>query len=279
MSQRVALIGKPLRRRHSQVMHDAAFAAAAIDARYELREIDPDALPAFVAETRGSEWYGFQVTAPYKVDVMGLLDVLEPDARAIGAVNSVATDAGRLTGFNTDAPGFRAAVEHLLGGPLTGVTAVVLGAGGVAHAITFALLDAGAERVVVANRDPARADRLVAHFADHRLEPRALGAVDDELPNADLVVNATTVGMLSAGTPVPVERLGASTAVFDCVYVPSETPFVREARARGLRAANGGEMLVAQAAIAFERWTGIGGMESVMRSAVQPLLDDPAVQP
>ena len=279
MSQRVALIGKPLRRRHSQVMHDAAFAAAAIDARYELREIDPDALPAFVAETRGSEWFGFQVTAPYKVDVMGLLDVLEPDARAIGAVNSVATDAGRLTGFNTDAPGFRAAVEHLLGGPLAGVTAVVLGAGGVAHAITFALLDAGAERVVVANRDPARADRLVAHFADQRLDPRPLDAVDDELSNADLVVNATTVGMLSAGTPVPVERLGASTAVFDCVYVPSETPFVHEARARGLRAANGGEMLVAQAAIAFERWTGIDGMEDVMRSAVRPLLDDPAVQP
>lgn len=279
MSQRVALIGKPLRRRHSQVMHDAAFAAAAIDARYELREIDPDALPAFVAETRGSEWFGFQVTAPYKVDVMGLLDVLEPDARAIGAVNSVATDAGRLTGFNTDAPGFRAAVEHLLGGPLAGVTAVVLGAGGVAHAITFALLDAGAERVVVANRDPARADRLVAHFADQRLDPRPLDAVDDELSNADLVVNATTVGMLSAGTPVQVEGLGASTAVFDCVYVPSETPFVREARARGLRAANGGEMLVAQAAIAFERWTGIDGMEDVMRSAVRPLLDDPAVQP
>lgn len=279
MSQRVALIGKPLRRRHSQVMHDAAFAAAAIDARYELCELEPDDLPSFVAETRGSDWYGFQVTAPYKVDVMGLLDELEPDARAIGAVNSVVTDAGRLTGFNTDAPGFRAAAENLVGGSLDGAAAVILGAGGVAHAITYALLEAGAARVVVANRDPARADRLAAHFADQRLHPRALDAVDDALPGADLVVNATTVGMLSPGTAVHVERLGGSTAVFDCVYVPSETPLVREARARGLRASNGGGMLVAQAAIAFERWTGIGGMDEVMRAAVQPLLDDPAVQP
>ncbi len=278
MSRRVALIGKPLRRRHSQVMHDAAFAAAGIDARYELREVDPDELPGFAAETRGAGWYGFQVTAPYKVAVMPLLDEVEPDARAIGAVNSVATAGGRHAGFNTDAPGFRRAVEGLLGGSLRGVDAVVLGAGGVAHAIAYALLDAGASRIVVANRDPARAADLATHFADERLSATALSEVGSQLAAADLVVNATTVGMLSAGTPVPVEQLGSSTAIFDCVYVPSETPFVAEARARGLRAANGGEMLVAQAAIAFERWTGIGGMDEVMRAAVQPLLDDPSAQ-
>ena len=107
--RRVALVGHPLRRRHSQVMHDAAFAAHGIDARYELREIDPDQLTAFVEEVRDPAWFGFQVTAPYKRDVFELVDEVEPQAAAIGAVNSVERrDDGTLVGFNTDAPGFAA---------------------------------------------------------------------------------------------------------------------------------------------------------------------------
>ena len=278
MTRHVALVGKPLRRRHSQLMHDAAFAAAGIDARYELRELEEEELPAFVARARDPDWFGLQVTAPYKRTVMPLLDELEADATAIDAVNSVLTRDGRLIGFNTDAPGFRLAAERLLGRPFSGVNAVVLGAGGAAHAVTYALLDGGAARVTVANRDPARAASLAAHFGDARLEALPLDGIDDRLSAADLVVNATTVGMLSGGTAVAVGQLGAATAVFDCVYVPAETELVRGARARGLRAANGDEMLVAQAAIAFERWTGIGGMETTMRAAIQPLLDDPSTQ-
>ncbi|MEO8511348.1 MAG: shikimate dehydrogenase [Chloroflexota bacterium] len=278
MTRHVALIGQPLRRRHSQVMHDAAFAAAGIDARYELRELEEAELPDFVARARDPDWFGLQVTAPYKRTVMPLLDELEADARAIDAVNSVLTRDGRLIGFNTDAPGFRLAAERLLGDAFSGISAAVLGAGGVAHAVAYALLDGGAARVTVANRHAARAASLVAHFGDARLEARPLDEVDDRLGAADLVVNATTVGMLSGGSAVAVERLGAATAVFDCVYVPAETELVRGARARGLRAANGDEMLVAQAAIAFERWTGIGGMEATMRAAVQPLFDDPSTQ-
>jgi len=98
------------------------------------------------------------------------------------------------------------------------------------------------------------------------------------LAGADLAVNATTVGMLDPGMTIPVDRLPATATVFDLVYVPAETPLVTAARARGLRAANGSEMLVAQAAIAFERWTGVGGMADVMRSAVAPLLADPTVR-
>lgn len=278
MTRHVALVGQPLRRRHSQVMHDAAFAAAGIDARYELRELEAEELPAFVAQARDPSWFGLQVTAPYKRTVMALLDELEPDATAIDAVNSVLTRDGRLIGFNTDAPGFRLAAERLLGTSFSGITAVVLGAGGAAHAVAYALLDGGALRVSVANRDPARAAGLAAHFGDARLEALPLDGVDDRLGAADLVVNATTVGMLSGGTAVAVDHLGPTTAVFDCVYVPAETELVRQARERGLRAANGDEMLVAQAAIAFERWTGIGGMEATMRAAVQPLLDDPAAR-
>ena len=98
------------------------------------------------------------------------------------------------------------------------------------------------------------------------------------LAGADLAVNATTVGMLDPGHDDPGRAAAATATVFDLVYVPAETPLVAAARARGLRAANGSEMLIAQAAIAFERWTGVGGMADVMRTAVAPLLADPTVR-
>ena len=153
MTRRVGLIGKPLKRRHSQVMHDAAFDACGIDARYVLLELDPDAVAPTVREARASaEWLGLGVTAPYKRVVADLVDDVESEARAIGAVNNVAkTRDGRLVGFNTDAPGFRAGVELAIGRSLEGAEVVVAGAGGAAHAVVFACLAAGAARVTVGN--------------------------------------------------------------------------------------------------------------------------------
>jgi shikimate dehydrogenase len=282
VTRRVALIGKPLRRRHSQVMHDAAFAAAGIDARYELFELEPDAVEDAVAAVRGTDWLGLQVTAPYKRLVAGLCDEVEPDAAAIGAVNSVVrSEAGELVGFNTDAPGFRVGVELAMGRPLAETDVVVAGAGGAAHAIVFACLSAGARRVTIGNRTFASAEALAQRFGDvgaGSISAVALGglAFKAALHSADLAVNATTVGMLDPGATIDVEQLPPGATVFDLVYVPPETPLLRAARARGLRAANGSEMLIQQAAIAFERWTGMGGMADVMRAAVASLLADPA---
>jgi shikimate dehydrogenase len=282
VTKRVALIGKPLRRRHSQVMHDAAFAAAGIDARYELLELEPEAVPDVVDEARRSDWLGLQVTAPYKRLVAGLCDEVERDAAAIGAVNSVTrTAAGRLVGFNTDAPGFRAGVELAMRRPLAGVDVVVAGAGGAAHAVVFACLSAGARRVTVGNRTVASAAELVGRFAEISTGVATAVPLDgpafaDAIRSTDLAVNATTVGMLEPGMTIDVDLLPAGATVFDLVYVPPETPLVWAARARGLRASNGSEMLIQQAAIAFERWTGVGGMADVMRAAVAPLLADPS---
>jgi shikimate dehydrogenase len=271
LTRRVALLGKPLKRRHSVVMHTAAFAAAGIDAVYELRELDEAEVPGAVAEARGPDWLGLGVTAPYKKLVATLLDEVEPDATEIGAVNNaVRMSQGRLIGFNTDAPGFRAAVEAAMNFPLTGANVVVAGAGGVAQAVAYACLKAGVARLTVGNRTvPASAAGVAAV---------ALDSTDFEhaLRSADLAVNATTVGMLDPGITFDPALLPQGATVFDCVYVPQETPLLAAARARGLNAANGGEMLIAQAAIAFERWTGIGDMADVMREAVAPLFADPA---
>jgi shikimate dehydrogenase len=284
MTQRVALLGKPLRRRHSQVMHDAAFAAAGIDAHYELLELEPEAVEAAVAEARGEEWLGLGVTAPYKRVVAGLVDEVEPDAATIGAVNNVVrTGDGRLVGFNSDAPGFQAGVELAMGRPLSGAEVVVAGAGGAAHAVVFACLRAGARKVTVGNRTEASASALVQRFAGVGSGSRSAVALADPafenaLRSADLAVNATTVGMVDPGLTIQVDLLPATATVFDLVYVPPETPLLRAARARGLRAANGSEMLIQQAVIAFERWTGVSGMADVMRVAVAPLLADPTTR-
>lgn len=282
MTRRVALLGKPLRRRHSVVMHNAAFAAARVDAEYVLRELEADEVGEAVAVARGPDWLGLGVTAPYKQVVAALVDEVEPDARAIGAVNNVVrTGDGRLLGFNSDAPGFRAAAEATLGRSLEGLEVVVAGAGGAAHAVVFACLRAGARSVTIANRTVEHARALAARLVD--AGSTSPGAVDlggrefmTVVERADLAVNATTVGMLDPGTTFPVAALRAEAAVFDLVYVPAETRLVRAARDRGLRASNGSEMLVQQAAIAFERWTGVAGMAGVMREAVAPLLADPS---
>ncbi len=282
MTQRVRLLGKPLRRRHSVVMHNAAFEAAGIDARYELQELDADSVEGAVAAARGPDYLGLGVTAPYKRVVADLVDVVEPDAQRIGAVNNVAkTPDGRLIGFNSDAPGFRAGVELAMGRPLAGCAVVVAGAGGAAHAVVFACLSAGARRVSIGNRTVTGAAALAERFADVGGEVEAMALDDPRFPSAlgstDLAVNATTVGMVDRGITIDVSLLPAHATVFDLVYVPAETPLLRAARDRGLRASNGSEMLIQQAAIAFERWTGVAGMADVMREAVAPLLADPTV--
>ncbi len=229
MTRRVALLGKPLRRRHSQVMHDAAFEAAGIDARYVLRELDPDEVARAVAEARGEGWLGLGVTAPYKQVVAALCDDVEPEAATIGAVNNVVRrDDGSLIGFNSDAPGFRAGVELAMGRSLEGTRVVVVGAGGAAHAVVFACLAAGASQVTVTDRTPERAAALVERFASlgtgtAAVVDRADAAFERALGAADLAVNATTVGMIEPGVTIPVEALPAGATVFDLVYVPAET--------------------------------------------------------
>lgn len=269
MTKRVALIGHPLKRRHSAIMHNAAFEHFSIDAGYELRELESDEIPAFVAEARGADWLGFQVTAPYKQIVMDLLDEIEDGARRIGAVNSVGrAEDGRLVGFNTDAPGFQRGAESELPIRFDGIRVAVAGAGGVARAVVHALVAGGATSVVICDLEQPRATVLAADFSEV-VRAVAVGAeFEQHLGDVDLAVNATTVGMIQSGVSFPPETLRADAAVFDLVYNPPETELLRRARACGLPATNGLGMLVAQAEIAFARWTGIEASGPIMRAAL-----------
>jgi shikimate dehydrogenase len=272
---KTALFGNPLQRKHSAVMHNAAFKAASVDACYELHEVDESELQNYAREARNGGWLGFQVTAPHKQFVMDLLDEVEPAAQGIGAVNSVAvTPDGKLLGFNTDVVGFLAGLRSVVGS-LDGISAVVAGSGGVGHAATYGLATSGAGRITVLDLNIAMPQRLAATMKDVAdIEPMELddAAVRHRLETADLFVNATSVGMLSPGPVIDVSMLAPHVAVFDVVYIPAQTELVRQARDRELRAANGDTMLIAQAAAAWMRWTGLPDPSATMRAAVAPLL-------
>jgi shikimate dehydrogenase len=269
MTSRVALIGYPLKRRHSEIMHNAAFKHFSIDATYELRELGPEGIGGFVLDARGDDWLGFQVTAPYKELIMDHLDEIESGARQIGAVNSVLRRGdGTLVGFNTDAPGFRRAAEGELEIRFSGLRVAVAGAGGVARAVVTALVTAGAESVVICDLDLSRATSLAAGFGASVRAVDVGGEFENSLRQVDFAVNATTVGMIQPGVAFDPGALQDSAVVFDLVYSPPETELLRRTRARGLRATNGLGMLVAQAEIAFARWTEIHESGPIMRAAL-----------
>jgi shikimate dehydrogenase len=184
-------------------------------------------------------------------------------------VNSVRRrEDGALIGFNTDAPGFQRAAETELGVRFLGIRAAVAGAGGVARAVVDALVVAGAESVVVCDLVPKRAVELAAD-AGEKVRAVELGTSFEEcLSQVDLAVNATTVGMIQAGVPFDPTVLPESAVVYDLVYTPPETELLRSARGLGLPATNGLGTLVAQAEIAFERWTGVPDAAPIMRAAL-----------
>jgi shikimate dehydrogenase len=266
-----AVIGAPVRHSLSPLVHNAAFRALDLDWTYLAFEVQPADLPDALDGVRALGIAGLSVTMPHKEDVAGLVDELSDDARLLGAVNCVVNDRGRLVGHNTDGPGFVAALAAELGVRPEGKRCLVVGAGGAARAVVLALGRAGAATVVVANRTPGRAEHAAALAgAAGRVADR--GDVAAEVALADVVVNATSVGMGmpgSADVPFPTEALHPGQVVADIVYQPLVTPLVASARHLGVTATNGVSMLVHQAAVAFELWTGVSAPVQVMTAAVE----------
>jgi shikimate dehydrogenase len=245
------LIGNPVGHSLSPPLHEAAYEALGLDARYVTFEPPADAAGEAVAAAGTLGVAGLNVTIPFK---RAVLDHVDPDdlAARIGAVNTVDLTGDRPRGYNTDAAGVRRALtRHDVA--LSDAEAVVVGAGGAGRAVAFALADAGAA-VHVANRTVETAESLAAAVPD--ATGGGLDTLDATVPDADVLVNATSVGMDEDATPVPAELLHADLAVMDAVYSPVETRLLRGAAAAGARTVDGGWMLLYQAAEALERWTG-----------------------
>ena len=273
------IIGSPVAHSLSPVMQNAAFAALGLDWVYVPFPVSRERLPQAVAGLAALGVAGFNVTIPHKVAIMPLLDRISPEAALIGAVNTVALKDGELVGYNTDGIGFLAALAREFGFDPAGSSVLVLGAGGAARGALAALGSADAARIDLANRSGAPAAELVASLGPRlpglalTAEPLELLRYPGYLARFDLIVNTTCVGMAGDAFPglaLSGERPGQ--LVYDMVYAPPVTPLLTQARGRGLRAANGLGMLVAQGEAGFAIWTGRSAPPGCMAAALAGLV-------
>ena len=259
---RLGVIGWPVAHSLSPRIQNAALTAAGLShSRYPLLPVPPELLAEVLPGLPEAGFRGANVTIPHKEAALALATDPTDRAVAIGATNTlVFADDGTVTADNTDAP----ALIEALAEPLTGRSALVLGAGGSARAMVWALLDAGADSVAVWNRSPERAQRLCAE----------LGSVPvTSAGHADVLVNCTSVGLDGsaslAGLPIGADELGEYACVVDLVYSGSGTALTRAARAAGCRVVDGVDMLVGQGALSFERFTGRPAPRAVMSAAAR----------
>lgn len=251
-----AVIGAPVRHSRSPLLANAAFSAGKLDWTMVALEVAPGSGAGAVEAARLLGLGGLMVTMPHKADVMDALDSVTPVARRLGAVNSVAWEGEHLVGDNTDGAGLVASLRIDSGIDVTDRACTVLGAGGAARAVVLALAEAGAGRVSVVNRTPDRAE-VAAALAG----PVGHVGSPNDIASSEIVINATSVGMGSepgAQGPIPLdpELLHRGQTVVDLVYQPLDTPLLLAARQRGATACDGLGMLVHQAALTIERWTG-----------------------
>lgn len=261
--QIVGIVGDPISHSLSPAMHNASFRKRRLPFVYLPFRVRPAKLRGFLKDS--ASWKhlrGFNVTIPHKEKILPFLDRVSPEARVIGAVNTVMIAGGRLLGFNTDAAGWLRSLKEDAHFSPARKSAVVLGAGGAARAVVYALAKAGAAEIAVANRTPSRARALAREFAKKfpRVGIAAIPFTEEALrrsfETADLVVNTTSVGL--GGTrfsALPLASLPRRAVVSDLVYRPRVTPLLREAKRRGLKIHHGTGMLLHQGVLAAKLWT------------------------
>ena len=271
-----AVIGDPARHSRSPAIHNAAFAAAGIDWVYTAFEVPAGGGAAALEAMRVLQLAGLSVTMPLKAEVAEAADLRDDEVEVLGAANCIVPlDDGRLRAANTDAAGFIAGLNADAGLEPEGLRVVLLGAGGAARAVAWGLAAAGAAEVAVINRTPskARAAADIANATGEAGQPGRVGSLDG-IAAADMVVNATSVGMGAdaahpgrSAMPCDPTLLRPGQVAVDLVYEPLETAWLAALRRRGVEAHNGLSMLAYQAAAAFELWTGIEAPVDVMRQA------------
>jgi shikimate dehydrogenase len=257
----LGVAGWPVAHSRSPAMHNAALAAVGLhDWRYLKLPLPPARFAEVVRALPAAGFRGINVTIPHKEAALALATEATPVAAAVGAANTLTFGpGGAVHADNTDVAGLLESLPR----PPAGATALVLGAGGAARAAVYALHSAGAADVMVLNRTRERAERLVAELG---------GRVVDAPEPAALLVNCTSIGLQQTDTafksmPVRADTLGVGSCVVDMVYLPRDTPLIAEARRRGAEVVTGQEILVAQGAASFRRWTGAAAPRTVMRDA------------
>jgi shikimate dehydrogenase len=269
-----AVIGNPVEHSLSPLIHNAAFEAAGLNYVYLAFRVD-DVRGCLTGMRALPSFRGLSVTIPHKLAVLGCLDEVDPMARHVGAVNTVCNEGGRLVGSTTDGPGALRAFEDA-GIGLEGRRVLFVGAGGAVRSVAFAMaIQARCSCITILGRTRSRVEAITGDLSLNT-EARVRGGSLAGDPAAamaahEIIVNGTPVGMYPHGgedTPIPREFLSKDHVVFDMVYRPMKTRLIRDAEAAGCKTVLGIEMLIHQAALQFETWTGIRAPVDVMRKAV-----------
>lgn len=264
----VALLGDPVSHSFSPVVQNAACAAAGVDGVYVALRCKSEQLPSLMEAIAHAGGCG-NVTLPYKERAAAVVQVRSETVQKTGACNTFWSDGGKLRGDNTDVEGFSRALERFLGRRPKGQRVLLLGAGGAARGVLLALLNDGVREVTLYNRTVDRARAVSRRIGGRHV--RVASTLNDLRDGRfDLVVNATRLS-LDPADPLPLDlsRLEHAGAVMDLVYGREETRFVKAAREFGVPATDGGEMLVQQGAVAFERWWGCEAPVDAMRAALE----------
>ena len=280
MTQYVGLIGHPLGHSVSPAMQQAAFDHRQLDFRYVAWDTEPSQIKDTLALLRRSSTAGANVTIPFKEVMVSLLDHVDDTALVINAVNAIVKRDGKLAGFNTDAEGFVQSLRKEGEFDPKGKRVVLLGAGGAARGVSFALAQAQVGALTIVNRTYERTEDLVLDLRRFQLQAVALpwssDTLRESLSNCDLVVNCTSIGMKDSATdgqsPITADLIPKQVLVYDVVYNPLETPLLAEAKKAGARALGGLAMLVYQGALAFELWTGQEAPIDIMFEAAKAAL-------
>ena len=278
MPQRLGIIGHPIGHSISPLFQQAALDAIGFDGAYEAWDVAPDGVGEFVAGLRAPGTLGINVTVPHKEAVIPFLDEVDDWASTAGAVNTIVNRDGRLTGHNTDGIGFLRALREGADFDPRGRDVLVLGAGGSARGVVYALARAGIAQLFIANRTLERAERLASIAIDSGVAAEAM--VLSDAPGAtrevSLIVNCTSMGMVhgpdEAGAPLSAADIPSTVLVNDLVYNPLETPLLREAARAGAATLGGIQMLVYQGAASFEMWTGHDAPVAVMLEAATAVM-------
>lgn len=272
------IFGDPIEHSLSPVMQNAAFESMGLNMAYVPFHVGAASIHVLknaVAGIRSLNIFGVNVTIPHKQKVIKYLDVVDPVAKAIGAVNTIVNRDGALHGYNTDGAGYLLSLREELSFNPAGKKIVLLGAGGAARGIFFSLLHGKPKSIVIANRTLKKGARLADEFKEHAAgtEVKTTGLKKNLLKpfaaDADLIINTTSLGLMGHGkADLPLDDLPAKAIVSDIVYRPLETDLIKDARKMGLQTHTGLGMLVHQGALSFELWTGLTAPVDVMKTAV-----------
>jgi shikimate dehydrogenase len=261
----VGVMGWPVSHSLSPVIHNAAFAALDLDWAYVPLPTPPGRVAEALAGLRALGVAGANVTMPHKTEIAGLIEEATEDAVRLRAVNTLAVGVEVITGHNTDAPGFERFVVRDAGFDPAGRSALLFGAGGAARAVALALARAGLARLTVALREPARAEQVAGVLDGFATEMVAVAFDRAGDAEADLIVNATPLG--GRGEVLPIPHVGPETVAVDLIYRPTLTPLQTAVRRGGGSAFGGMGLLLEQAALSFELWTGQPAPMDVMSAA------------